>query len=240
MGTSLNAEQMNAKEDTIRIVVDDRERWGGVFPVLEAMADVDVKVRRLPVGDYQVDGRILFERKTLGDFAISILDGRLFKQMTRLATVSLKGVLVLEGGSSDLQQTGMRREALQGALITISLILGIPVLRAMDPEETARLMVYAARQSAIAATGGLHRPGYRPKGKRKRQLFILQGLPGVGPKRAAQLLDRFGSVQGVIDASLEELASTNGIGVDTAQNIKSAVCEPIAAYDTGAHWMPDV
>ena len=229
---------MNSVQQIISVLVDDRERSSGVPETLEAMDDVRVEIKRLPLGDYQIDQRLLIERKTLNDFAVSVLDGRLFKQMTNLAMSPQKSVLLLEGGSHALQRTGMRREALQGALITISLILGIPVLRAMDPEESARLMIYAARQTARAVEGGLHRPGYRPKGKRNRQLFILQGLPGVGPKRAAQLLERFGSVRGVVDASLEELRSTSGIGRDTAQSIKSAVCETIYEYGQNEPWPP--
>lgn len=201
------------------------------------MEDVSIDIGRLTVGDYQADGRLLFERKTLGDFAISVIDGRLFKQMVQLAMASFKGLLILEGSSRDLQCTGIRREALQGALITTSLILGIPVLRSMEPGETARLMVYAARQTKLAVAGGFHRSGYRPKGRRKRQLYILQGLPGVGPKRAAQLLERFGSIQDVINANLEELTSVNGIGRSTAQNIKWAVCEPVAGYGVDMEWM---
>ncbi|MEW5891465.1 MAG: hypothetical protein AB1768_21085 [Pseudomonadota bacterium] len=34
------------------------------------------EVRRLAVGDYLVDGRFLFERKTLADLALSIKQGR--------------------------------------------------------------------------------------------------------------------------------------------------------------------
>jgi len=38
-------------------------------------------------------------------------------------------------------------EAIQGALISVSVILGIPVLRSRDAEESARLMRYAGRRS---------------------------------------------------------------------------------------------
>ena len=60
---------------------------------------------------------------------------------------------------------------MQGALITVSLILGIPVLRSKDPSETARIIVYIGRQLELIARGGVHRHGYRPKDKRKRQLL---------------------------------------------------------------------
>jgi ERCC4-type nuclease len=147
-----------------------------------------------------------------------------------LSSSPLRGVLVLEGGGEDIKNTEIRREAMQGALITTTLIFGIPVLRSFSPGETARLMVYAIRQFEADARGCLRRPGYRPKGKRKRQLFILQGLPGIGPKLAGCLLDHFGSIQGVLNASMESLSSVDGIGEKTARNIISMVREPVVAY----------
>ena len=224
----------------INIAIDDRERSEDVFEALAQMAGITVRTRRLPLGDYEVDGRLLVERKTLPDFAVSVIDGRLFRQMTRLAMSPIKGVLILEGRSRDLHDTGIRREALQGALITTSLILGIPVLRSLDPVETARLIIFAARQLQFAAAGGLHRPGYRPKGKRKRQLYILQSLPGVGPARAARLLDHFGSVQKVLNASTRSLATVEGIGAATAKGIHQLVREPQANYGMDADLLMDL
>ena len=124
--------------DAITIIADDRERKSEVIASLMDMKGVTVLIRRLSIGDYRVDNRLVFERKTLHDLVISIIDGRLFKQMIRLANSNHRGVLVLEGTGKDLTDTRMRREAMQGALITISLILGIPVLRSKDPLETAK------------------------------------------------------------------------------------------------------
>ncbi len=194
------------------------------------MENVKLEIQRLSVGDYQVDNRVIVERKTLKDFAISIIDGRLFKQMIRLANSTFTGVLILEGTAGDTAELGVTREAMQGALITVSLILGIPVLRAKDAAETAKLIVYMARQMESIARGGVHRQGYRPKDKRKKQLFILQGLPGVGPERAGRLLDKFGSVEGVISAGSDELQSVYGIGKNVADKIKWAVSEEMKPY----------
>ena len=221
-------------KETLAILIDDRERSQTIRQALAAMSGVTSRLQRLAIGDYQVDGRLLFERKTLHDFAVSVKDGRLFRQMTRLALSPLKSVLILEGSSRDLRRAGVRREALQGALITVSLVLGIPVLRALVPEETAQLIVYAGRQARRIADGGLPRPGYRPKGKRKQQLHILQSLPGVGPTRAARLLDHFGSVEKVLNASRKDLETVSGIGGDTARGIRWAVREPPAFFGRDA------
>jgi ERCC4-type nuclease len=214
----------------INITADDREHKSEVIESLMGIEDVDVNISRLSMGDYQVDNRLIVERKTLKDFAVSIIDGRLFKQMICLANSKSEGVLILEGTVGDTAELGMTREAMQGALITVSLILGIPVLRSKDPSETAKLMVYIGRQIESMAMGGVHRHGYRPKNKRKRQLFILQGLPGVGQERAGRLLDRFGSIEAAISASSSELQSVDGIGKNVAEKIKWTVSERVSPY----------
>jgi DNA excision repair protein ERCC-4 len=190
----------NRAADSVSIVVDDRETGSSVLQALRDLEDVKVTVRRLPLGDYLVDDRILFERKTLLDLAESIKDGRLFRQACRLAASPKKTVILLEGTAADLASSHMRREAIQGALITLSVILGIPLLRSLSPEESARLMLYTARQIQAAVSGAIPRKGARPKGKRALQLHILQGLPGIGPTRAERLLVRFGTVENVLQA----------------------------------------
>ena len=214
---------MRKNHDPIHIIADDREHKSDVIKLLSENKNVNLSIQRISMGDYQIGSRVFVERKTLKDFAISIIDGRLFKQMIHLATSNFRGVLILEGTVSDTVEIGMTREAMQGALITVSLILGIPVLRSKDPSETARLIVYIGRQIESMACGGVQRHGYRPKGIRNRQLFILQGLPGVGPERAERLLDRFGSVEAAISASHSELQFVDGIGIGVADRIRWAV-----------------
>jgi len=213
--------------DPIQIVADDRERKSYVIESLLEIENVDVVIRRLSLGDYQIDSRVIIERKTLYDFAISIIDGRLFKQILRLTHSNAKGVLILEGTANDTADIGVTREAMQGALITVSLIFGIPVLRSADPSETARLIFYLGRQVESIARDGIQRHGYQPKGIRYRQLNILQGLPKVGRERAGRLLERFGSVEAVINSSIIDLQSVDGIGKNIAEKIKWAVSERV-------------
>jgi len=91
-------------------------------------------------------------------------------------------------------------------------------------------MLYTARQSRAVASGALPRHGVRPRGKRRTQIHILQGLPGVGPERARMLLDTCGDIEAVLTASVEELSSIKGIGMHTAKVIHWAVHEPGSGY----------
>ena len=156
----------------ISVVVDDRESQAGVLRVLSAMEGVRVVTSRLPVGDYLVDDRLLFERKTLNDLVQSIKDGRLFRQCRRLAASTLRGVVILEGTTGDIASGGMSREAIQGALISVSVMMGIPLLRSRNAEESAKLMVYAARQVSATVSGAIARhgaqgPGAAPAARRR-------------------------------------------------------------------------
>jgi len=219
----------------VHVVADDREQAGGVVEALQHLAGVALEVRRLTCGDYRVEDRLVVERKTLADFARSVVDARLFRQTVAMVRSARRGILIIEADGSDLAATGLSRESMQGALITVGVFYGLAVLRSSGPGETAQLLLYLGRQALKYAHGGLSRPGYRPKGRRARQLFILQGLPGVGPGRAAGLLDRFGSVQEVAAASAEELDSVPGIGEGIAARIRWAL-EPDDTENGSGHF----
>ena len=131
---------------------------------------------------------------------------------------------IFEGTSAEWSVLGVSREVLQGAMVTLMLIFDIPVFRSAAPGESARLMFYIGSQLVR-----LRDPGYQPyrqaKAKRKktRQLRILQSLPGVGPDRAARLLERFGSVRACFDAAKSELLKVEGIGPKTAAAIDQVI-----------------
>jgi ERCC4-type nuclease len=221
---------MGTGADHIMIVADDRERNNSLLQYFSDVDNVSVEIKRLAVGDYIVDDRLIFERKTLNDFARSIVDGRLFRQAIRLASSKYRNVLILEGTAKDFSETGVSREAMQGALITVSIVMGIPVLRSKTPSESARLILYTARQIKSIARGAVQRYGSRPKGKRNKQLFILQGLPGVGSERAVRLLEAFGSVEAVVTATGTELQSVQGIGKHISEKIRWAVKERVKPF----------
>ncbi|WP_247003167.1 excinuclease ABC subunit C [Halosolutus gelatinilyticus] len=50
---------------------------------------------------------------------------------------------------------------------------------------------------------------------------VLDDVPGVGPETRKRLLGRFGSVENVREATIEDLRSVSGVGEKTAETIKS-------------------
>jgi DNA excision repair protein ERCC-4 len=223
---------------TIDIIVDHRESNAPVLPLLRERTECRVQLGRLTAGDYAIAGSLLFERKTIPDLVVSIIDGRLFSQAQRLSTSGARAVLIVEGPISELANQGMTWEAIQGALVTVAVFHGVPVLWSRDARDTVNTMVFAAQQARTRATGALRRFGYRPRGKRARQLYILQSMPMVGPLRARRLLDRFGSVRAVMQASIDELDAVEGVGKGVAKAINLVVEEPRGNYRTVAFVPP--
>lgn len=66
--------------------------------------------------------------------------------------------------------------------------------------------------------------GRQRKARKKQVLHSeLLGLPGIGPKTARLLWDRFPSLDAMVEAGIEEIAALPGIGKKKAENIRSAL-----------------
>lgn len=223
--------ECRGSDRSIHVIADDREPCAAVPEALRRHPGFSIDTMRLDRGDYLVDSRYLFERKTLTDFVVSIESGRLFAQALRLVEApGVRPALVLEGTAAQLRRCRMRREAIRGALVTLSMFIGLPVLRTRSAEETVETFRYVAEQGRAVAQGALPRRGRRPKGRAAYQNHLLQGLPGVGPERARRLLAHFGSVRAVMAADRSELAAVPGIGARIARRIEWAVEEAPAGY----------
>lgn len=68
----------------LRVVADHREFGSGVPEALRLRQDAVVVAGALASGDYVIDETVGIERKTGSDFAKSLFDGRLFRQVSAL------------------------------------------------------------------------------------------------------------------------------------------------------------
>ena len=83
----------------MRAVVDFRETPSGIIDLMRARG-IDVQTKHVTCGDVILDGVVTVERKTAGDFIVSIIDGRLFRQVA-----NLKKNCNISSAATDLDQS---------------------------------------------------------------------------------------------------------------------------------------
>jgi ERCC4-related helicase len=203
------------------IYADSREANSNVLRELSQL-DVDLKTKSLAVADYQVSDEVAIERKSTKDFVSSIIDKRLHKQAREMVENFKKPVIILEG--EDLYSGFIHPNAVRGALASVAVDFGIPIIPTRSQEDTAAMIVRIAIREQMHQRPEIQvRTEKKPLTLWEQQLYIVESLPNIGPVTARKLLDEFGTVKGVINASKDELKKVEGIGDKIAQKIRDVV-----------------
>ena len=222
----------------LSLQVDHREKTSGILEALSAYEDeFHVETRYLKTGDYLLNNQILIERKRLPDFIESIKTGRLFQQTYRMVHSRYHPFMILEGNKNEVRNSQMKREAIQGTLIHLTVFLGIPIVRSANITETAQLISYTASQLYEGNRPGVHAsivkyPRFQLNKKQKEALRILGNFPGIGPEKGLAILSAFKSLKDVFNASQDQMESINGIGPKLAEGIYGLINEPFVDQDT--------
>jgi ERCC4-related helicase len=203
------------------IYADSRESSSRVLRELERL-NVDIKVKSLAVGDYQVSDDVAIERKTNTDFVSSIMDKRLHKQAKELVDNFKKPLMIIEG--AEFYSGFIHPNAVRGALASIAVDFSISIIPTRSPEDTAA-MIYriAIREQTHEKSDIQIRTEKKPLTTWEQQLYIIESLPNIGPVTARKLLEEFKTVKRVINASEEDLKKVDGIGDKIAKSILRVV-----------------
>jgi Fanconi anemia group M protein len=202
------------------IFVDSRERE--MAKLLEALG-LEVTVRNLEVGDYVVSDRVAIERKTAQDFVSSIIDPErnLFRQIADLARTYDRPVLILEG--RDLYTTQMNAASIQGALASVAVDYGVPIIPTDDQDETAKVIALLVRRETQEGREPKVHGHKTARTLKEQQEYLISAIPSIGPTVARNLLKHFGSVERIMTASAEELQDAPLVGPKIAQRIRELV-----------------
>ena len=210
---------MSKDEEKIIIYADKREANSRILDILRHRCDL--REKQLPVGDYLLSKKVCAERKTTNDFLSSIVDGRLFRQLEELRQNFRSPLMILEGNGLFNGDRKIHPNAIRGALASVSLDYGIPIIKTESNLETAEMLLAIAKREQITRKKSVAIRGRKKtKSMNDRQEFLISGLPQINTQTARKLLKHFGSPERIFIASSQELQNIDGVGPKTAKRIR--------------------
>jgi excinuclease ABC subunit C len=131
--------------------------------------------------------------------------GQLAQAESALKELGVEGVILIGVAK------GVERRAGQEQLF----LLGQDAPTILPPDSRALHLIQRVRDEA-------HRfavAGHRRKRAKRHSQSILETIPGLGPVKRRELLKKFGGLQGIMRAGIEDFVQVRGLGRDLAQVI---------------------
>ena len=182
----------------------------------------EITVKNFTPADYII-GDIGIERKTINDFLSSLVQKRLFEQLSRLKDCYGNSMLLIE--AFDLSHFS-NTNVIYGAILKIMIDMNIKIIFSQTKKQSADILLILNNKNGKNIYNQ-KLLAYQLKYKKKectitqKQLQMLSSIPNVGTKRAKLLLSRFKTIKEIFEAEDEKLLSVEGIGRKTISNIRS-------------------
>ncbi|MCK4781271.1 MAG: DEAD/DEAH box helicase, partial [Candidatus Lokiarchaeota archaeon] len=203
--------------EDFKVICDNRETASPVVRTL-SLIGVNLKLEQLPVADYVISERVGIERKSAKDFNDSIIDGRLFTELSELREKFSRPILILEG--DPFKDSNISKNALYGAITSIIVNLGISIYKTDNSIETAQFLYQLAKKEQSSTKSSFKLRFDKAPIETSRLLeYIVAGIPGVNTLRAKSLLKELKTLQNVFLSDIPDLTKIENIGKKIAQQI---------------------
>src|SRR3989338_7517636 len=133
-------------EKDIVIYADIGEMTTKVAAILEGRCTL--RQKRLHIGDYVLSKRVVVERKVSEDFLQSIVDGRLFRQISEMKKYE-RPIVIIEGNHIMDNERNIHPNAIRGAVASITTKLSVPIIWTQNQLDTAEMLLVIAKREQL-------------------------------------------------------------------------------------------
>ncbi|AIY90400.1 DEAD/DEAH box helicase [Geoglobus acetivorans] len=209
------------EDQKVIIFADSREMRSSVVKKLRERG-AKIEIKSLEVADYVLSERVAVERKTAEDFVNSLIGKeRLFSQLINLKKSYQRPLLIIEGENLYGRRM-VSPAAIRGAIATITVDFGIPVIFTKNEDETAEFLTAIAKREQEIKKREITLHSDKTKRSLKEELeYVVSAIPDVGPVIAKNLLSHFKTLRNLANADVEELKKVPKVGDKTAEKIWS-------------------
>ena len=227
----------------MKLIVDHRE---GEKIIGVARKICDTETAQLPLGDILVvnaDSAVVIERKTSRDFVDSVRNNRLWEQLLRLLKSEdilgyklKRRILLIHGSLAECvpipydDRSGEDItfwSSMMGAFLEALFVYDTPVVVVENGVALEAFLRTEVKREEEGENDSMpesrwHRdwkksPWELPTKDDRR--ILLSAIPMIGEEHAKNLIEHFGSIANVAEASVEELLEVPGIGEKRAKRI---------------------
>ena len=178
-----------------------------------------IEIAALESGDI-VQGNYAIEHKKIDDFWDSLEDGRLFEQIEKMRLNFDKFAIIVSGQPKDILYNNVGIGTMASCIVRDA-----PVIFCGNLPTTVKVSL-ATLEKWNDGKVRTSNPSINKKRTKDPQLNTVTGLPLVDDLLGNALLDHFGSIKNIVNASMKELQAVPKIGPKKAKLIYSCLNAP--------------
>ena len=170
------------------------------------------------------------ERLTTSQFVRAITTKTLFLSALDLRATVATPVFVIEGEGFG-EYSRLHPNAVRGALSALIVEYGASVLRSTEEADSAGLLALMARHAQFGVPEISVAAKRRADSPADEQRRVVEMLPGIGFSLARRLLQYFGTIRRLLQATPEELAQVPGVSPTMGHRVCELACREYCAVD---------
>jgi len=197
------------------IIVDTREDNLLKKKLLEK--NFKIVSKNLEIGDIVINKDIGIERKTSKDFVNSIIDNRLFNQISNLSTFFKKPLLILEETENIYSIRNIPKKSIDSIIVTLLVDFRVPIIFTKSIDETVEILnlIYEKYNKSSS----IKLPKKKLGSENEELEFFISNIPGINLKSSKMLLNNFKNIKNIVNSSKEDIELIDGFGKKKSESL---------------------